>query len=316
MLIATRPGAQRAASPVIRRRLRIPAISPGNKRGALVWGGVLGSIGLAIIGAGLYGSGQWIPFATRAESVVGTVERIDIDGRGRGITLTPVFRFTTREGREVVARSRAGNSWLRYTKGEQLRLRYDPVNPDRAEAEPLPILVLLPLAAVPFGLVFLCFGAAPWVGMRAVAGALVSLYLLVVWVAAIIVYSEAAVAQNLLRNTALVDAPVVAHREMTRGNAQGSGWSMAYNPITRFTASDGRVVQIEVERSSARREPALGETMRIRYWRSNPDRVEPDSDWAVWRRSVISGGVLTALLASGAFILLLWRRRARRTKGA
>lgn len=300
---------------MIRQRLRVKAASPGNKTGALVWGFVLGSIGLGIIGTGLYGSGRWIPFAARAESVIGTVERIDRDTRGRGVTLIPIFRFMTHEGREVVARSRTGNSWMRYTAGEQLSLRYDPADPGWAEAEPLPVLILLPLAAVPFGLVLLCFGAAPWAGTRAVAGGLVSLYFLVVWVTAIGVYSEIAVAQNWLRNTELADAPVVAHRQSTRASAQGPGWSFVYDPIARFTASNGRVVQIEVQRSSATREPALGEIMRIRYWRANPDRAALDSHWAIWRRAVIIGGVLAALLASGGFILLLWRRRARRAKG-
>ena len=91
-------------------------------------------VGLILLGLGLFDLGGTVAFLTRAERTearfAGAVARSG--GNHGGTFLYPTFQFTTRDGRVMTFTSSAGSTAQPYADGEQVRIAYDPQQPEGA----------------------------------------------------------------------------------------------------------------------------------------------------------------------------------------
>lgn len=101
-------------------------------RGAWLFGGIFGGIGLifAVIGFGMIISGQM--FASRAVETTGTVTEVLRSTDDDGVSYRPLVQFRDRAGVRREFASSVSTSWRAYDEGETVSVLFDPEDPDTA----------------------------------------------------------------------------------------------------------------------------------------------------------------------------------------
>ncbi|MGY3233339.1 MULTISPECIES: DUF3592 domain-containing protein [unclassified Bradyrhizobium] len=91
-------------------------------------------VGLILLGLGLFDLGSTVAFLARAEQTearfAGAIARSG--GNHGGTFLYPTFQFVTRDGRAITITSSSGSTAQPYADGEQVRIAYDPQQPEGA----------------------------------------------------------------------------------------------------------------------------------------------------------------------------------------
>jgi len=91
-------------------------------------------VGLILLGLGLLDLGSTVAFLARAEQTEarfsGAIARSG--GNHGGTFLYPTFQFATHDGRVITFTSSAGSTAQPYADGEQVRIAYDPQQPEDA----------------------------------------------------------------------------------------------------------------------------------------------------------------------------------------
>jgi hypothetical protein len=118
---------------------------------------ITAAVGLCFIASGVYGyrhMGRFLDTARETSAVVVKVAYESVNKKGR---MHPVVRFTTADGREVIAHSDEHHN---VQPGDTVQLLYDPVHPDQIEIATLARAqnrrLLFTVLSILFG-IFVCF---------------------------------------------------------------------------------------------------------------------------------------------------------------
>ncbi len=106
-------------------------------------------------------------FIDQAERVHGTVVDYEVYSGSSSTMYYPVVEFVTKDGREIVSTSNTGSNSTGYKTGEEVRVLYDPDNPEKAKIVSFWQLWLGTFIATALGIFFGLLGAAfTWAASR------------------------------------------------------------------------------------------------------------------------------------------------------
>lgn len=113
--------------------------------------------------------------------------------------------------------------------------------------------------------------------------------------------------EQFLRGSVATHGSVVANVELTDREV------LSYAPVFEFADAAGKTHRVQSRVSSNPPDFAVGQPIRIRYERDDPEDARPDSFGQLWATTVAGGVAGVVILALGA--VALWfagRRRAER----
>ena len=110
---------------------------------------------------GLLVGAVWVYFSQRRKmedrvAVVGTVVELTTRATARSSIICPVVEFTASSGEKIKFTSEFGSRPAGYKVGQSVNVRYDPVDPQKAEIESAMSLWLTPLILVFMGVIACC----------------------------------------------------------------------------------------------------------------------------------------------------------------
>lgn len=115
----------------------------------------------------LFGSAVWAYFSQQRKmesrvAAVGTVVELTTQGTasGRSTMICPVVEFTVPSGERIRFTSEFGSRPARHEIGQSVNVRYDAVDPQKAEIESTMTLWLVPLILVFMGVIACCLTVA------------------------------------------------------------------------------------------------------------------------------------------------------------
>lgn len=126
--------------------------------GFFVWGLVCIAVGCGFLVSALR---IWLArrkFLATAQPAAGTVIEARVRGVGRNAESVPFFEFRTAAGEVRRAESLMGSGFQGFGAGQTIPVRYDPVNPDRAEVDTFAVLWGLALLRAGYALLFVLMG--------------------------------------------------------------------------------------------------------------------------------------------------------------
>jgi len=110
---------------------------------------------------GLLGGAAWTYFKQQRTmqsrvAATGTVVELTRQNTARGYILCPVVEFTIPSGEMIRFTSEFGSRPASHSVGQSIAVRYDPVDPQKAEVESAMSLWLAPLIMVFMGVIACC----------------------------------------------------------------------------------------------------------------------------------------------------------------
>lgn len=120
-----------------------------------------------LIAIGLLGGAVWAYFSQQRKfksrvTAVGTVVELtnSVTASGRANIICPVVEFATPSGEKIRFTSDFGSLPARHKIGQSVNVRYDPLDPQKAEIESAMNLWLIPVILVFMGIIACCLAVA------------------------------------------------------------------------------------------------------------------------------------------------------------
>jgi hypothetical protein len=124
-----------------------------------IWGVICILVGCGFLASALQIYLRRKKFLAGAQSAQGTVVEVKVRGIGRNAVSVPVFEFRTAGNDVQRAESLQGSGFQGFAVGQEIAIRYDPIDPRRAEVDSFAVLWGLALLRAGFAVVFFIMGA-------------------------------------------------------------------------------------------------------------------------------------------------------------
>lgn len=118
---------------------------------------------IGMIALGLFGGAVWAYISQQRklsgrDIAAGTVVELNTQVSQRGSIFCPVVEFTASSGEKIKFTSEFGSRPAGYKVGQSVKVRYDSVDPQKAEIESAMTLWLIPIILVFMGVIACCLG--------------------------------------------------------------------------------------------------------------------------------------------------------------
>jgi hypothetical protein len=124
-----------------------------------VWGAICIAVGCGFLVSALRIYQGRKRFLAGAEAAAGTVVDVHVRGAGRNAVSVPVFELRTAAGTLQRSESLQGSGFQGFQVGQAVAVKYDPLDPSRAEVDSFAVLWGLALLRAGYAALFLLMGA-------------------------------------------------------------------------------------------------------------------------------------------------------------